>query len=64
MCMDAIIYLDCIYSSLVCPTIGLMVTSIYRLPGDADQVKKLRHRIDQGKYLCAYIVLYNYLGSN
>ena len=37
-----------------------MVTNIYRLPGDAEQIEKLQHRIDQGEQL-PYTVWQNFL---
>ena len=37
-----------------------MVTNIYRLPGDAEQIEKLQHRIDQGEQL-PYTVRQNFL---
>ena len=41
-----------IHSSLsLFSIIGLMVTNIYHLPGNAEQIEKLQHRIDQGEQL-------------
>lgn len=31
--------------------VGLRVTNIYRLPGNAERIEKLRNRIDQGEQL-------------
>lgn len=37
-------------------TIGLNVTGIYRLSGNAAEIQKLRHKIDQGT--CMYVYVY------
>lgn len=45
-----------VYCLLSCfSTTGLNVTGIYRLSGNVAQIQKLRHRTDQGMYVCMYV---------